>query len=103
VGAPCKGDADCGPNQECRFEMNQAADLALKATGVKCGADTECCSGSCSKTTKTCDPGNCTVMFRNGYCTISGCEFSATLKHAACPAGSEVTLKRACSMAILAE
>ena len=87
VGSPCKGDLDCGPNQECRFEMDQQKDLGMKPTGAACVGATECCSGAC--TGGKCAKGSCTVMFRNGYCTIRNCKYGKSLTHAKCPAGSD--------------
>ena len=93
IGAPCEGDPDCGPNQECRFEMDRQKDLGQKPGGSTCLTATECCSGKC--TAGKCTKGSCGVMFRNGYCTIRACKFSKSLTHTKCPAGS------VCNMAFI--
>ena len=87
VGDPCKGDVDCGDNMACLIEYHQANDLGMVAGGKTCKSDSDCCSGSCGS--GTCDQGvPCTVIYRNGYCTVPACAFSSTLTHAKCPTGS---------------
>ena len=87
VGDPCKGDIDCGDNQSCNIEYDQAKDLGKLTKGGSCTSDSDCCSDSC--TTGACDDGKpCTVQARNGYCVVSDCSFATTLTHAKCPTGS---------------
>jgi hypothetical protein len=57
-----------------------------KKGGQSCSSNSECCSGSCQQ--GSCTTGLCTVDYRNGYCTIEGCDFAATLTQRACPTGS---------------
>ena len=87
VGDPCKGDVDCGDNQGCQIQYDQAKDLGKLVDGKTCKSDSECCSGSC--TSGVCDKGEpCTIQNRNGYCAVSNCSFSKTMPHAVCPTGS---------------
>jgi hypothetical protein len=85
VGDPCKGDVDCGDAMYCLMEYDESK--YLKAGGVACTANDECCSGSCAL--GTCANGPCVVRARNGYCTVLGCSHAATFTERACPSGSE--------------
>ena len=87
VGTPCKGDTDCGPNQDCFFEMDEIKDLGKKKFGAACTQDSDCCSYDCT-TAGTCGKGLCKIRYRNGYCVMTGCKFSKTLIQKACPTGS---------------
>ena len=89
IGAPCKGDIDCGHGMACFVQHHQKLDLGQSSSGSACTNDGECCSGSCTKSTKKCATGPaCGVRNRNGYCTIQYCSYATTLTHAACPSGS---------------
>jgi len=68
----------------CLFERDTST--YLKGYGQACKDDIECCSNKCQLS--TCTQAPCTVDYRNGYCTIRGCTFAASLPHRACPAGS---------------
>ncbi len=84
VGDPCKDDTECGNNMACLMERNEAT--YKKKWLASCTSDSECCSGTCQY--NLCTQGLCTVNNRNGYCSISGCTFAASLTIRACPAGS---------------
>ena len=88
VGDPCKGDTDCGGNQECLYEIDQST--YKKKCGAPCNQDSQCCSGKCKF--KQCTAGQCNTWFRNGYCTIVGCRLRLTLTNKACPAGSRCNI-----------
>lgn len=85
VGDPCAADTDCGGNMRCQIQVDLAT--VAKKGGQSCVNDEECCSGRCG-TSGVCEAGLCTVNHRNGYCTISGCEFASSLTIRACPSGS---------------
>jgi hypothetical protein len=84
VGDPCSDDTDCAGNMFCINEYDQAQ--YEKAGGQSCSEDWECCSGVC--TYGSCAAGPCLVHNRNGYCSISGCQFADTLTSAACGSGA---------------
>lgn len=85
VGDPCLDDTDCAGNMTCLMEIDWSK--YRKKGGQSCSSGSECCSGTCQA--GTCATGGlCTVDFRNGYCSIRGCMFAATLTSAACPSGS---------------
>jgi hypothetical protein len=88
VGDPCKGDVDCGNNMLCLTEYDESK--YLKQGGDSCTDNDECCSGICLM--GTCSQGVCAVHYRNGYCTVYGCKFAATLPTRACPSGSDCNL-----------
>jgi hypothetical protein len=68
--------------------MHEQLDLDRKPAGGSCSDSSQCCSGTCTSS-GTCGSGApCVTLYRNGYCTIPGCNFASTLKHAACPTGS---------------
>lgn len=84
VGDPCKGDTDCGGKMKCYHEFDDAK--YYKASGASCTSYKECCSRKCES--GTCSSGDCTLKYRNGYCSIKGCRYAKTLTIRACPAGS---------------
>lgn len=83
VGDPCDSDLDCGAAMGCAIQVDTAA--YLKQGGEPCFSDLECCSERCEG--NSCTPGLCTILYRHGYCTISGCAFK-DLGIRACPPGS---------------
>lgn len=85
VGDPCKSDLDCAGNMTCYLEHHEFK--YLKAAGVACSGDSQCCSGSC-KSNKCATGRPCIVRHRNGYCGVRGCKFDQSLTIAACPSGS---------------
>ncbi len=85
VGDPCQDDTACGAAMRCLMQLDEAAQL--KAAGEPCGRDDECCSERCSAK-GVCAAGACTLLYRNGYCTVVGCLFAGDLTQAACPGGS---------------
>jgi len=87
VGATCKGDIDCGPNQDCMREADEIKDYGMKKTGAACTQDSDCCSYDCT-TAGTCGKGICKIRYRNGYCVKRGCVHSKTLTKQACDTGS---------------
>jgi hypothetical protein len=87
VGDPCDSDLDCGAAMSCVIQVDTAA--YLKRGGEPCFSDRECCSERCEG--NSCAPGLCTIRFRNGYCTITGCAYK-DLGLRACPAGSDCNL-----------
>jgi len=69
----------------CYLERDDA--IFLRQAGQTCSVGTDCCSTKCSA--GTCAKGRpCHLWRRNGYCTVEGCTFSATLTSAACDLGS---------------
>jgi hypothetical protein len=88
IGAPCAGDTDCANGMRCNLEYDE--NKYEKTGGSTCASNSECCSGSCSL--GYCTTGVCNLLWRNGYCGISGCVFATTMPHLACPTGSECNL-----------
>jgi hypothetical protein len=86
VGDACASDLDCAANQSCLNEMDYAK--IYKKSGAACADDEECWSDAC--TGGTCEAGGLvTVGFRNGYCTISGCNYASTFTLGACGADAD--------------
>jgi len=88
VGDPCKGDVDCGDAMYCLMEFDESK--YHKQGGVSCTDNSECCSGNCDY--GTCTAGPCPIRYRNGYCTVLGCQYAATYPERACPAGSDCNI-----------
>ncbi len=88
VGAPCKGDVQCGPGMFCFAEVDTGKLLGGK--GAACTDGKSCCSGVCYA--GKCLAGACPVRYRNGYCSRQDCRFAGTLPHTACPTGSSCNI-----------
>lgn len=86
IGAACKADTDCGNGMSCLNQFDRVKDGKMKPGGSSCKKDDECCSYTC--TTGKCENAPCNTLFRNGYCSISGCRFSKTLTSKKCPTDS---------------
>ncbi len=84
VGDPCSSDLDCGGNMYCQREEHRA--VLRKPPGAACSQGDECCSNACSL--GHCEDRPCPVVYRNGYCTVSGCSFAASLPERSCPPDS---------------
>jgi hypothetical protein len=85
VGGVCKDDTECAGNMKCMAEFDQAKSLGHE--NATCTDGSGCCSGEC--TAGKCTKGLCTLLYRNGYCVITGCSFAKTLTSRACPTGSD--------------
>lgn len=103
VGDPCTDDTQCAGTMRCLMQIDWST--YRKKGGQSCQDDTECCSGACQL--GSCTAGLCTVDFRNGYCTVEGCAFAATLTSAACPTGSTCNIlygggmcQKTCSLSV---
>jgi hypothetical protein len=83
VGDACKDDTECAGNMKCLSESDMAKD-GYKKGGETCTKGDECCSNTC--TAGKCTNSPCPVLYRNGYCSITGCQFAKTLTTKACPA-----------------
>jgi len=102
VGDPCEADTDCAGSMQCLLEQDQAA--LRRPAGAACASAGECCSGRCAA--GHCAAGLCPVLYRHGYCTISGCAFVSSLPARACPQGATCNrtyagglCQRVCSLA----
>jgi hypothetical protein len=105
IGDPCKDDTECASTMHCLMQYNMAT--YQKKTG-SCQSDDDCCSGVCQN--GQCAAGLCPVLYRNGYCAMTGCQFASTLTQRACPAGSSCNrlygggmCQKSCSLTTAAE
>lgn len=84
IGDACKDDTECAGNMRCLIEFDMSK--YQKKGGEACTTGDDCCSNTC--TSGKCTAAPCPVLYRNGYCIISGCMFSKTLTTRACPANT---------------